>query len=99
MVKPAAPTIGLHQADVIFVGELINAIKEPLTVLQIADHDHDLEQPSARKNSDLGDRPGITLDEALHLAFGDRRQDVRHRKKTTHTLEQARQLGVIGVHH
>ena len=32
MVKPAAATIGLHQADVIFVGELINAIKEFLTI-------------------------------------------------------------------
>jgi hypothetical protein len=99
MVKPAAPTIGLHQTNVIFIGELINTIKEFLTVFQVTDNDHDFEQPSAWENRDLGNRPGITLDEALHLTFGDRCQDIVERIETAHPIEKTFKFPMVRVHH
>ena len=99
MVKPASATIGLHQTDVIFVGELVDAIQQFLAISEIADHDQDLKQASARENSNLGDRPGITLDKTLHLAFGNRCQDIVERIETAHPIEKTFKLPMMRVHH
>jgi hypothetical protein len=99
MVKPASATIGLHQTDVIFVSELVDAIQQFLAISKITNHDQDLKQASTRENSDLGDRPGITLDKTLHLAFGNRCQDVVERIETAHAIEKTLQLSVMGMHH
>ena len=48
MVKPAAPTIGLHQTDVIFISEPVDAIQQFLAISEIADHDQDLSASRAR---------------------------------------------------
>ena len=66
-------------------------------IVEVADDREHLDRLGARIGGDAGDRDRLALDERLHLARGDRLEDVADPVKTAHAREHALELGEIGM--